>query len=185
MWWLPQDKSLLIFESRSDSNWCTPYKGNLIHTTHMIPTPVHVHHSYASCGQSSYVPTFHVVINRVEQGHCSQERWLPTSSPARQLTDPWVPTQFLFPLSHWSSGGKVKHLLMSCYNSLLGTYLQHVISALNTYSWGLTHRSLTDTDGGYKLGGLIFPHHSPCPSQLRVLQFPLMTPSDLRLTSLT
>jgi hypothetical protein len=44
---------------------------NLINMTRTLPTPVHVRPVYASCGQSPYVSTFHVVINRVEKGHCS------------------------------------------------------------------------------------------------------------------
>jgi hypothetical protein len=46
-----------------------------------------------------YVATFHVVINGVEQGHCSRERGLPSQSTAHWLTDLWVPTLFLSPLS--------------------------------------------------------------------------------------
>jgi hypothetical protein len=52
------NKQLLISEGCGDSNRCTPYRGNLIHTTDMLPAPVHVHHSYASYGQSPYVATF-------------------------------------------------------------------------------------------------------------------------------
>jgi hypothetical protein len=75
--------------------------------------------------------------------------------------DLWVPTQFLFPLSHWSIGGKAKHPLVSYYIGLLGPYLQHVISLFNTCSRRPTHRSLTDTDGGYHLEVAYFSHHSP------------------------
>jgi hypothetical protein len=32
---------------------------NSINTTRMLPIPVHVHPTYASCGQSPYVATFH------------------------------------------------------------------------------------------------------------------------------
>jgi hypothetical protein len=44
---------------------------------------------------------------------------------------------------------------------LLGPYHQHVISTFNTYLWGTTHRSLTDTGGGYNLEGAGLPHHAP------------------------
>jgi hypothetical protein len=53
------NKRLLISESHGDSNRCTPCKGNLIHMTHMLLTPVHVRHSYISCERSLYVVTFH------------------------------------------------------------------------------------------------------------------------------
>jgi hypothetical protein len=52
------NKQLLISEGCGDSNRCTPYRENLIHMTDMLPALVHVHHSYASCGQSPYVATF-------------------------------------------------------------------------------------------------------------------------------
>jgi hypothetical protein len=55
---------------------------------------------------------------------------------------------------------------------LLGPYLRHAIGTFNTCSRGTTHRSLTDTCGGYNLGGADFPHLSPRPSQLMVLHFP-------------
>jgi hypothetical protein len=55
---------------------------------------------------------------------------------------------------------------------LLGPQHQHTISTFNTCSWGPTHRSLTDTNVGYNLGGVGFSHHTPRPSQLAVLRFP-------------
>jgi hypothetical protein len=42
---------------------------------------------------------------------------------------------------------------------------------LNTYSRGLTHRSLTDTDGGYKLRGAGFSHTTLRPCNIRVTLF--------------
>jgi hypothetical protein len=65
---------------------------------------------------------------------------------------------------------------------LLGTYHQHAISTFNTWSWGLTHRSLTDTGGGYNLEGTDFPHTTPRPSQPTVSLFHLRVPSDIRLS---
>jgi hypothetical protein len=50
---------------------------------------------------------------------------------------------------------------------------------------GPTHQSLTDTDGGYHLGGVDFPHHSPRPFQPTVLHVPIKAPSGLKLTSST
>jgi hypothetical protein len=41
----------------------------------------------------------------------------------------------------------------------------------NTCLTGPTQRSLTDTNGGYNLGGGNFPHHTPWPSQPTVLHF--------------
>jgi hypothetical protein len=55
---------------------------------------------------------------------------------------------------------------------LLGPYHQYAISTFNTCLRGPTHRSLTNTGGGYNLGGASLPHHTLWPSQLRVLCFP-------------
>jgi hypothetical protein len=93
-----------------------------------------------------------------------------------------VPTQFLSPHSHWSSRGKVKHLLPTDYIGLLDPYLQHVISMFNTCSWVPTPQSLTNLGRGYNLRGAGFSHHSLRPSQSTLLCFALMAPSDLRLT---
>jgi hypothetical protein len=46
------------------------------------------------------VSTFYKVFNSDGQSHCSQEKGLPTQSPARQLTDPQVHTQFVSRASH-------------------------------------------------------------------------------------
>jgi hypothetical protein len=72
---------------------------------------------------------------------------------------------------------KGKHLLMTGYIGLLGTYYQHVISTFNTCSRGPTHRSLTNTASGYNLGGADFPQHSPRSSQPMDLRFPAKGPA--------
>jgi hypothetical protein len=151
-----------------------------MHPTRTLSTPVHVCLSYASYGQFLYVGTFRKVVNIVEQGHYSREKGLPTQFTARRLIDPWVYSQFLSQHSHWSSGDKANLLLQTSYISLVGTYHEHVNSTFNTCSWGPTHRSLTDTGGGYNLGGVSFPHHTPRPSQPMVLRFPPKGPARSR-----
>jgi hypothetical protein len=54
---------------------------------------------------------------------------------------------------------------------LLGPYHQDVFSTFNTCSRGPIHRSLTDTGGGYNIGGVDFPYHTVRPSQPTVLHF--------------
>jgi hypothetical protein len=54
---------------------------------------------------------------------------------------------------------------------LLGPYRRHAIGMFNTCSWGSTHRSLTDTSGGYNLGDTGFPHTTPRHSQPVVSTF--------------
>jgi hypothetical protein len=46
-----------------------PAGENPINTTRTLSTPVHVHPTYASCGQSMYVATFREVINSDEHSH--------------------------------------------------------------------------------------------------------------------
>jgi hypothetical protein len=83
-----------------------PAAENPTNMTCMLPTPVHVRPAYAFCGRSPYVATFHAIINRFEQVHCTQEEWLSTQSTARRLTDSWVHTELLSHNSQWSSGEK-------------------------------------------------------------------------------
>jgi hypothetical protein len=59
---------------------------------------------------------------------------------------------------------------------LLGPYHHHVIGTFNTCSRGPTHRSLTDTGGGYNFGGAGFLHTTSRPSQ------PVISPFHLRVS---
>jgi hypothetical protein len=63
---------------------------------------------------------------------------------------------------------------------LPGPYLRNAIGTFNTCSRELTHRSLTDTSGGYNLGGASFPHHTPRPSQPTVSAFYLRALPELQ-----
>jgi hypothetical protein len=51
----------------------------------------------------------------------------------------------------------------------------------NTCLWGPAHRSLTDTDEGYNLGGAGLPYTTPRPSQSIVSTFHLTALLSLRL----
>jgi hypothetical protein len=55
---------------------------------------------------------------------------------------------------------------------LPGLYHRYAISTFNTCSRGPTHRSLTDTGGGYNLAGAVFPPTTPRPYQPAVSAFP-------------
>jgi hypothetical protein len=55
---------------------------------------------------------------------------------------------------------------------LLGPYHQHGIGMFKTCSRSLTHRSLTNTGGGYSLEDADFLHTTLRPSQPTVLPFP-------------
>jgi hypothetical protein len=125
-----------------------------------------------------HIATFHSVINRFEQIHCTREEGLPTQSTARRPFDPRVHTQLLSHNSQRVVGKKSTHI----DNRLLGLpglYHRHAIGTFNTCSRGPIERSLIDTGGGYNLGGAGLPHtHSPtfpssCP------HFSLMAPPGL------
>jgi hypothetical protein len=152
------NKRLLISESRDDSNRCTPYRGNLIYTTHMFPAPVHIRHSYASCRQSPIHSNLWRWPNRVGWMHCSWK-----NAPDSTSQPDWVARGTHFNFSpNWT--------------------IEAVINTFNICLQGPTHRSLTDIGGGYNRDDSKFPHHSPRPFQLMILCFPLRPPPGLRLT---
>jgi hypothetical protein len=73
--------------------------------------------------------------------------------------------------------------LPSINNQLLGlpgSYHQHANGIFNTCSQGSTHRSLTNTGGGYNLGGVGLPHITHWPSQPHVSTFHLRVPPGLQ-----
>jgi hypothetical protein len=73
-------------------------------------------------------------------------------------------------------------MLTSRLLGLLGPYHQYAISTFNTCSRGSTHRSLTNTGGGYNLRGAGFPQTTPRPSQPTITTLHLRAPSNLRLS---
>jgi hypothetical protein len=83
------------------------------------------------------------------------------------------PTNEAVGLSQASIGDKIQ--------GLLGPYHQYAISMFNTCSRGITHRSLTDTGGGYSLEGVGSPPTTPRPFQPTVSTFHLRAPPGLRL----
>jgi hypothetical protein len=106
------NKRLIISESRDDSNRCTPCRGKPNQHATRIPRSVCVWSRTICISRGPHIATLCEVINRVEQGHCSWEKGLTTQSTTRQLTNPWLHTQFLSWANQWSSEGKDKHLLM-------------------------------------------------------------------------
>jgi hypothetical protein len=141
------NKRLLISESCSNSNRCTPYRGNLINT----PLPLSRKSAPDSTSQPAWV------------AHETHLSFSPnTTIEAVGLSQAFIDGMLL---------------------GLLGSYLQHAIDMFNTYSWGSTHRCLTDTGGGYKLEGVSLPHHTPPPLLNQWSSaFHLRVPPDLRLT---
>jgi hypothetical protein len=125
-----------------------------------------------------HIATFHTIVNRFQQIHCTRKEGLPTQSTVQRSSNSWVRTHLL---SH-NSQRKVEKSQAPVDNRLLGLsgpYHRHVIGTFNTCSRGPTKWSLINTGGGYNLGGAGLPHtHSPtfptnCP------HFPLMAPPSL------
>jgi hypothetical protein len=80
-------------------------------------------------------------------------------------------SSFSPPHNNWSSGES--HTSRRQATRITWPIYQHAISTFNTCSREPTHRSLTDTGGGYSLVGAGFPHHTPRPSQPVVSVFHL------------
>jgi hypothetical protein len=98
------------------------------------------------------------------------------STPADRFMGP-------YPVSLLSQLMKQGHKPSSCGGPLLGLpgpYHRHVIGTFNTCSRGPTHRSLTDTGGGYNLRCAGLPHTTLRPSQLVVSTFHLRASPGLQ-----
>jgi hypothetical protein len=172
------NKRLLIFESRDDSNQCTPCKGKPDQQAIHFPRSVYVWSTTIHISRDPHITTFYTVVNRFEQIHRTREERLPTQSTARRSSDPWIRTQLLSHNSQWSSG-KSQTSIDNQLLDLSGPYHQHAIGTFNTCSRGPTERPLIDTSECYNLRGAGLPHtHSPtfptsCP------HFPLVAPPGL------
>jgi hypothetical protein len=169
---------VLIYESRGDSNRCTPFKGKPDQHVTRFPHSVRVWPSTIRILGGPRIVTFCVAINRFEQIHWPREEGLPTQFTVWWLTDPWVCTQLISHNNQWRSGEKSNFYWWPT-TRLTGPIYQHVISTFNTCSQGPTHRSLIDTSGGYNLGGADFLYHTLRPSQPVVSAFHLRAPPGL------
>jgi hypothetical protein len=127
------NKRLLISESRSDSNWCTHYRGKFdqhdTHASHPNPCTPGVRFLWAIPVRGNLSR----IINRVRQSHCSWEKGLPAQPTARRLTDPWVRTQFLFWTNQWSRR-ESQTSIDSRLLGLPGLYHRHAIGTFSTCS---------------------------------------------------
>jgi hypothetical protein len=153
-----------------------PAGENPNNTPRMLPTPIHARPVYAFYGQSSYVTTFHWLL-RSRNRSLPPEKVLATKDRLAQPSS-WV-ASFLLPCDSPGVGERDFGPMVHSYSGLLDLYHQHAIGTFNTCSRGSTHRSLTDTGGGYNLGGAGLSYtHSPN-FLTSCLHFPLMAPPDL------
>jgi hypothetical protein len=117
--------------------------GETWYTTRMLLMQVHVHHMYASYGQSLYVATFQADPTELDGCTVPVKKcsWLHLSA---RLSGP---PQFLSQHNHWINAFNTNICWWTCYVGLLDPYHQHLISTFNTCSQGPTHRFLTDRWG--------------------------------------
>jgi hypothetical protein len=173
------NKRLLISESRVDSNRCTSCRGK--------PDQYNAYAFHAS-PHTPGVRFLQAVPVRGNISRSLQQRWvepllprkgLPTQSPARQLTDLWVRTQFLSRASHWSSGGKATLCrqpatrLTRPISPTCDRYVQYLLTGANrtVLNW---HRR-----GLQPWRCRLATYHSPT-FPTSCLHFPLVAPLDLQ-----
>jgi hypothetical protein len=115
-----------------------------------------------------------------------QQRWMNPTAPEKKGSwhnpqhSGWPirrsATQFLSQDKHWSSNESQTYVDNKLYR-----FTRRITPACNRYIQylltGPTHRSLTNTGGGYNLGGASLPHHTTRPSQLTILRFPPKGPA--------
>jgi hypothetical protein len=107
-----------------------------MHMIHTLLAPAHVRHSYAFCGQSPYVTTFHA--NPTELDGCTApEKKCSRLHLSARLSGLQDSSLFLSQHNHWSSALKSHICWRIGYISLLGPHHQHVISTFNTCSRGV------------------------------------------------
>jgi hypothetical protein len=142
------NKRLLISESGSDSNQCTPSRGKpdqhgtyASHVSLRMPD-VRFPRAVLICDNLSRV------IDRFEQIHYPWEGGLSTQSTTRWLIDLRVRTQFLSHNSQWRSGKKLSLCrwqstrLTEPISPACNQYIQYLLtgvnpSVLNQHRWGL------------------------------------------------
>jgi hypothetical protein len=151
-WWQPQTSGYSY--PRVTVIWIDvhPAGENLTNTPRTISTPVHVRLTYASCGQSLYMATFHTNPTELDRFTAPEKKWSRLRLPAR-LSGPWDPPQFLSQHNHWSSALK-PNICRQQATRFTGPISPACDRTFNTCSRVPNPRSLTDTDGGYHIENL-------------------------------
>jgi hypothetical protein len=177
MWWLPQTSGYSY--PRVAVIWIDVQTAgeNPTNTPRMLPTPVHACPAYAFYRQSSYVTTFHW-LPRNENMSLHPKKVLATKDRLAQPSS-WV-TSFLLPCDSPGEGKRGFSPMVTQLHQLTRPISPACDWYVHTCSRGPTKRSLTDTGGGYNLGGAGLPHtHSPT-FPTSCLRFPLMAPLSLQ-----
>jgi hypothetical protein len=146
MWRLPQTSSYsypIVAVIRIDVH---PIGENPINTSHTLPTPVHACPTYALCGQSPYVITFHW-LPRSQNRPLHPEEVLATKDRLAQPLS-WV-ASFLLPCDSPEVGERGFGQMVTQLYQLTGfvspacdRYVQYLLvganrTVLNRHRWGL------------------------------------------------
>jgi hypothetical protein len=171
-WWLPQTSGysyLRVAAIRIDVH---PAGENPTNMTCTLHTSVHVRLTYTSCGRSPYVATFHE----------PSTEWRRATAPEK-MGSRHNPQHASWPIcgSVSSFSPKPTNEIVGAKSSIYRWYATSFIGPISpTYDQyiqyllaGPTHRSLTNTGGGYNFGGAVFPHTTPRYSQPAVSPFHL------------
>jgi hypothetical protein len=158
-----------------------PAGENPTNTSHTLPASVHIRPVYTFYGQSPYVATFHESSTELSRLTAPEKKGF-QHNPQRaadRSTGPYPASLPSQPMKQW---GQSQASINSRLLDLLGPYHQYAIGTFNTCSRGSTEWSLTNTSGGYNLGGAGLPHiHSPT-FPTRCPHFPLVASPGLQLT---
>jgi hypothetical protein len=131
------NKRLLISESRSDSNWCTPCRGKPDQHATRFPCSVRVWSKTIRISHDPHIATLREMPTDLDRSHYSREKELPAQSRARRLADPWVHTQLLSRASHWSRGHKPSSCrwpttrITGTISSACDRYVQYLLAGAN------------------------------------------------------
>jgi hypothetical protein len=174
------NKRLLISESRGDSNRCTPCRWKPDQHTTRFSCSVRVWSTTIHISRGPHITTFHIVINRFEQIHCTREEGLRAPGTIHSTTV--IRSVGAYPASlpqQPKSSGESQASVDSQLLGLPGPYHRHAIGTFNTCSRGPTERSLIDTGGGYNLRGADLPHTHSTTFPTSCPHFPLVAPPGL------
>jgi hypothetical protein len=165
------NKQLLIFESRGDLNRCTPCRGKPdqhdMYASHANPRTPSVRGNLSwDSDRFGHIP---LLSRKKGSRHNPQHAGWPIRGS--------IPCFSPEPANE--AGGVSQAPVSDQLLGLPGPYHRHAISTFNTCSWGPTHRSLTDTGGGYNLWGASLPHTHSLTFPTSCLPFPLVVPPGL------
>jgi hypothetical protein len=111
-----------------------------------IPRSIRVWSQTICISRGQRIATFHVVPTRSEHAPTPQEILATTDRLPRP--SPWVTSSFL-PHDRLSIGERGFSQVVTQLHRFTEPIYQHAIGTFNSCLWGPTHRSLTDTGGGY------------------------------------